>query len=354
MQPTKLSVLIGISLNDNPNKQPADRQAPAALAKELADAEASAQENGIGSRILLSCFRFLRRLMIVTLGVYLLMIACLALFENRLVYPGSKYPAGNWESEQQGFTEVEFAAADNTKLFGWYLPLQGSSPEGSGAVDASGSTRARTILHCHGNGENIAQVGAFTSKQFSSVLQANVFSFDYRGFGKSEGSPHEAGLQQDADAALAWICEQDKVKPADVIIVGHSLGGGMACYLAEKHGCKALILQRTFSSLPDAAARKYWMFPVSWVMQNRMNSAEAIKCCDVPLFQSHGDADRLIPIDLGKKLFDNSPAANKKFFEVPGMNHWDYLPDHYWTELEAFFDKVDPMNPVHNSEEPKT
>ncbi|MDB2687648.1 alpha/beta hydrolase, partial [Mariniblastus sp.] len=213
-------------------------------------------------------------------------------------------------------------------------------------ADASITIRPRTILHCHGNGENIAQVGAFTAKQFSQVLQANVFIFDYRGFGKSEGSPYEAGVKEDADAALAWLCEKDGVKPADVVIVGHSLGGGLACYLAKKHGCKALILQRTFSSLPDAAARKYWMFPVRLIMRNRLNSAETIKSCDVPLFQSHGEKDTLIPIDLGRKLFDNSPSSKKKFFPVSGMSHWDPLPQQYWVELKAFIEEVDPREPV--------
>ena len=279
--------------------------------------------------------------MFVTIGVYLLMIGFLAFFENRLVYPGSKYPAGNWESKEQGFTEVEFASEDKTKLFGWYLPLNAEAD----AAETSDAMRPRTVLHCHGNGENIAQVGAYVAKQFSQVLQANVFAFDYRGFGKSEGAPTEEGVKQDADAALAWLCERDNVQPADVIIVGHSLGGGLACYLAKKHGCKALILQRTFSSLPDAAARKYWMFPVQMIMRNQLNSAEAIKSCDVPLFQSHGEEDNLIPIDLGRKLFDNSPSADKKFFAVPKMTHWDHLPAEYWNELEAFIEKVDPREP---------
>ena len=238
------------------------------------------------------------------------MLGCLALFENRILYQGPKYSAGIWKPDEQGFTEAGFEAADGTKLFGWYLPYQGEGDE-----DAVGAMRPRTILHCHGNAENVAQVGAYTSKVFSQVLQANVFSFDYRGFGKSEGSPDETGVQQDADAALAWVCERDKVKPADVIIVGRSLGGGVACYLAKKHGCKALILQRTFSSLPDVAARKYWMFPVRWVMQNEMNSVEAIKHCDVPLFQSHGDADTLVPIDLGKKLFAVRRRPTRSFWK---------------------------------------
>ena len=328
-------------MNDHSKKHPLNSRQNA----ELTGVETASEIGGAGKQLWLNCFRFLRRLFIVTIGVYLLMIGCLMLFENRLVYPGSKYPIGNWESEEQGFTEVEFAAADDTKLFGWYLPWRGLRSEETGS-EASVSVRPRTILHCHGNGENIAQVGAYTVKQFSKVLQANVFSFDYRSYGKSEGSPTENGVKQDADAALAWVCQQDGVQPKDIIIVGHSIGGGLACYLAKKHDCKALILQRTFSSLPDAAARKFWMFPVHWVMRNQLNSAEAIKSCDVPLFQSHGDADTLVPINLGKKLFKNSPSTNKKLFSVPGMTHWGRLPDRYWVELEAFISQVDSSIPA--------
>ena len=286
---------------------------------------------------------------------YIGIIGLLAVLENRMLYPGSKYPYGNWDHQSQGFTEVEFTAADKTKLFGWYLPLTNDlpSPEAVEAGDVK-QKQPRTVLHCHGNGENIAQVGSFIAKKFSESLHANVFSFDYRGFGKSEGFPTEAGLEQDADAALAWLCERDGVQPADVIIVGDSLGGGLACYLAKKHGCKALVLRRTFSSLPDAAARLYPGLPVRWLMRNKMNSAEAIKSCNVPLFQSHGEADGLVPIDLGRKLFDNSPATNKKFFSVPGMPHWYQSPREYWTELEAFFEQVDPRKPLDKPSAPAT
>ena len=342
---------MGISLNLHSNSQPSDNQLAPSVAEDLRAAADDQATDSLVKQSLLICFRFLRRLVFVTIAVYLVMIGLLALFENRLVYPGSKYPAGNWDNQQQGFTEVEFAAADETKLFGWYLPRTNPSGTESGADETANPLRPRTVLHCHGNGENIAQVGSFSTKLFSEVLKANVFTFDYRGYGKSEGTPTEAGVKQDADAALAWLCEQDKVQPADVIIVGHSLGGGLACYLAKKHGCKALILQRTFSSLPDAAARKYWMFPVRLIMRNQMNSAEAIKSCDVPLFQSHGDKDSLVPIDLARKLFANSPSQDKQFFEVPGMSHWDPLPAEYWVELEAFFERVDPSDLSRSVEE---
>lgn len=289
-----------------------------------------------------SVARTIRNLLIAGGGIYLLMILVLAFFENSLIYPGSKYPRGNWNTERFGFSEIEFRASDGTKLFGWYLPYQfpnAIKPSGDASEsETSIARKPRTILHCHGNGENIAQVGAYTAPKFSQTLQANIFVFDYRGFGKSEGSPNESGVYLDAEAALEWVCEKANVRPDEVILVGHSLGGGPACYLAKKHGCQALILQRTFSSLPEAASYQYPMFPVGWIMQNRMDSATAIESCSMPLFQSHGDQDTLIPIELGKKVFDNSPAKAKKFFEVKGMGHFDPLPENYWRELAAFLD----------------
>ena len=87
------------------------------------------------------------------------------------------------------------------------------------------------------------------------------------------------------------------------------------------------------------------MFPVRLAMQSKMDSVEAIKHCDAPLFQSHGDADTLISIELGKKLFDSSPATDKQFFEASGVTHLHPLPGRYWTELEAFFERVDPRPP---------
>lgn len=299
--------------------------------------------------LLKGMFRLLRILLLAVSGLYLVLVAALALFENSLVYPGSKYPKGNWEAEKLGYSEVEFKSTDGTKLFGWYLSYvppggvaagKGNSnePSNGGAGNSKSKSQARTILHCHGNAENIAQVGAYTARQFSQSLRANVFAFDYRGFGKSEGSPHEQGVLQDAEAALEWVCQKDNVKPNDVILVGHSLGGGPACFLAEKYGCRALILQRTFSSLPEVAAYHYPVFPVGWIMQNRMDSATAITSCPMPLFQSHGDQDTLIPIQLGKKIFDRSPAKKKKFFKVKGMGHLDPLPGNYWRALAAFID----------------
>src|SRR5205085_4755871 len=88
--------------------------------------------------------------------------------------------------------------------------------------------------------------------------QVTVFAFDYRGYGKSEGSPLEAGILADADAAQHWLAERLGLTPADIVVMGRSLGGGVAVDLAARNGARGLILQNTPTSIPDAAANLYW------------------------------------------------------------------------------------------------
>ncbi len=276
---------------------------------------------------------WISRILIVVVGIYLLMLALLLFNENDLVYPGSRYPKGDWDPEFE-FEEVNLQAADGTELIGWYLPPPASKQ----------ATRCRTILILHGNAENVAEVSAYAGQRFRQLLQAEVFTVDYRGFGKSDGRPNELGVMQDSNAALDWICERSGKSPNQILLVGHSLGGGPAVELAQQRGAQALILQRTYSSLPDAAAINYPMFPVRWLMQNQFASIDKIGDCPQPLFQSHGSADQLIPIRLAKQLFETSPAREKEFFEVAGMSHWDPLPDEYWPRLKAFIDRVAPLS----------
>ena len=298
--------------------------------------------------------QLLRAGLIIGLG-YIGIIVFLMANETFLVYPGSKYPKGNWQPENFNYEEVQFNSKDGTKLYGWYLhrPVktdQGDTkPNQSGEVTLTETDSQETVafndgltfLHCHGNAENIAEVGQYSGDRFRQTFNADLFTFDYRGFGKSEGTPFEAGVLEDSEAAFQWLCEKTNKQPTDISLIGHSLGGGPAVHLAKKYGCRLIILQRTYSSISDAGQKQYPWLPVRMLMRNQFHSAEKIKDVSAPLFQSHGDADRLIPIELGKQVFDNSPTTNKKFVAVKGMTHWDPLPQNYWTELITFVDSIE-------------
>lgn len=274
-----------------------------------------------------------KRLTIIIAVGYLAILGTLAANETKLVYPGSKYPKGIWKPHNFNHDEVEFQSKDGTGLVGWYMKKPLFIPTGS---------PDRTVLLCHGNAENVAESAGYSGEYFRHALVADVFVFDYRGYGKCEGTPCEEGVLEDSEAALDWICEKTGKAPEDIIIVGHSLGGGPAVHLAHEFGCKALVLQRTFSSMTDAAQHSYPWLPVKLVMRNQYCSHEKIKSCDCPLYQSHGSDDKLIPVELALKLFRSSPSETKKFSEFTGLGHYDPLPLGYWYDLREFVNQIDP------------
>ena len=281
-----------------------------------------------------------KRLAVIMAVGYLAILGTLAFKETSLVYPGSKFPKGLWEPINFNYEEVVFESADGTELVGWYMNKPLIIPP---------NCSDRTVLLCHGNGENVAESAGYNGEYFRHTLYADVFVFDYRGFGKCEGTPTEAGILADADAALKWVCAKTNKQPEDIILVGHSLGGGPAVHLASTYGCKAMILQRTFSSMTDAAQHSYPWLPVSWIMRNRYPSHEKIKTCECPLYQSHGADDKLIPVESALKLFRSSPAKVKKFNEFVGIGHYDELPLDYWYDVREFMNRVDPpIEPVED------
>lgn len=260
--------------------------------------------------------------MLITIVVaYLLVLVFLAFFENRLVYPGSKYPRGEWNPDGFVYEEIQFEAADGTKLVGWYLPRSGAT---------------ETVLLCHGNGENAAQASSFMGEQLRQHLNANVFVYDYRGYGKSEGSPNEPGLLLDSEAAFDWLCDRESKTCKEIIVCGHSLGGGPAVHLASTSGAKILIIQQSFNSIVDAAGTQYPWVPVSLLMKNRFPSEEKIKNFDGPLFCSHGDCDKVVPFKCGRQLYDAAVSEQKTFYRRVGLGHYDHWDNEYWTTLQEF------------------
>jgi uncharacterized protein len=163
--------------------------------------------------------------------------------------------------------------------------------------------------------------------------------FDYRGFGKSEGLPTEKGVLLDARAARKWLAERTTVEEGQIVVMGESLGGGVAVDLAAKDGARGLILESTFTSLPDVASGILPYTPVRYLMRNRLDSLAKITEYHGPLLQAHGDDDRLIPIALAKKLHEAAPGP-KQFVTIPGAGHnWSPTPE-YVQQLNQFIEHL--------------
>jgi fermentation-respiration switch protein FrsA (DUF1100 family) len=247
------------------------------------------------------------------------------LIERSLVYPVPSRERGDWRPRWLRPQNVWFRSADNTKLHGWYAP----NPD-----------PRRLVLYCHGNGEHVADQANLVFR-LQSHLAATVFVFDYRGYGRSRGKPHERGCIADGMAAHRWLAERESVDPGDIVVVGRSLGGAVGVAIAAEQGARALVLENTFSKMTDAAAHLYPWLPVRLVMSNRYNSVRRIKDYDGPLFQCHGTADDIVPMQLGSRLFDACPSRMKHFYEVPYGGHNDNPPPAYYAALANFLEHVD-------------
>ncbi len=273
----------------------------------------------LGSIALTWLWKLLRIAALSYLGVLLVLLY----LENWLVYPAPRYPAGDWEAAHLPHEDVYLTSADGTKLHGWYVEHQ--------------EPRA-AILYCHGNGEHVAYNDDLL-RLLRDKFRVSVFAFDYRGYGRSEGAPFETGILEDGEAAHAWLAERTGLAQKDIVLMGRSIGGGVAVHLAAKNGARGLILESTFSTLPDAAARQFPWLPVRWLMKNRYDSVTKIADYRGPLLQSHGDCDTLIDVSLAKKLFD-AAGGPKEFFDVSGGDHNCMQPAEYYAALDAFLDKL--------------
>lgn len=260
------------------------------------------------------------RLARILLIAYAAVLVLLMLFENSLIYFPSKYPSGNWQPAMV-FEDAWFTASDGTKLHGWYL----HHPK----------PRA-VVLFLHGNAGNISHRAEVLRQ--ANRLDMSILAIDYRGYGRSEGAPDEPGILADARAARDWLAERAGVPPASIVLWGESLGGAVAVDLATE-GARGLVLENTFTSLCDAAACHYPWVPVRWLMRHQLNSLEKIKQYRGPLLQFHGDADTIVPYELGCRLFEAAPGT-KQFVCVAGGDHNDLRTDTFWSALDEFLNRL--------------
>jgi fermentation-respiration switch protein FrsA (DUF1100 family) len=163
----------------------------------------------------------------------------------------------------------------------------------------------------------------------------SVLVFDYPGFGQSEGRTSEAGCYAAADAAYDWLISTAGIPSNRIIVFGISLGGGVAVDLAARRPAKALVLVKTFTSLPEAAAHILPLVPVRRLMVNQFDSLSKIPRCTQPLFIVSGTRDHLVPYQHGPILFE---AANepKQFYALDGSRHNQALPPDFYVTLSRF------------------
>lgn len=272
------------------------------------------------SSLLGSIPQWLRKIAVgIAVGV-LFWLVMIMIFEDQMIYFPAKYPEGNWQPEASRVVveDCYFLTEDGLRLHGWFCP----------ADDAN-----LTLLWCHGNAGNITH--RLENLRLLHELGINVFIFDYRGYGKSEGDPSEEGIYRDAVAAYDYLITRTDVRPDSVVFFGRSLGTGVAVDLGLKRNARAMILESAFTTAKEMASAIFPLPIAQFVIHSKFDSLGKIREIHVPLLFIHGDEDRTVPIDQGRKLFE---AANepKSFYVIPGADH----NDTYQVGGSEYFEKI--------------
>ena len=239
----------------------------------------------------------------------LTVVVTLRVIENRLIYYPPRYPEG-FPSPATYAGEVEevwLETADGVRINAFYH---------------SNPASQQVLLWFHGNAENIGYgLGHLRTLAKTGV---SILAVDYRGYGKSEGKPDEAGVYRDADAAYDYLTGQRHFPPQDIIIYGHSLGGAVAVNLASRRPCGGVIVESSFTSARDMARRMFALPLIEYVVKSRFDSLESIRAVHAPILIVHGTRDEVVPFAMGRQLFAAAPQP-KRFYPIEGAGHNDLM-----------------------------
>lgn len=257
-------------------------------------------------------------------GLFTLLTACG--IEERLIFHPSAAIARTPRQVGLEFEDVFFTAGDGVRLHGWFVPHRGARS---------------TLVWFHGNAGNISH-RVDNIKLLHDKVKVNVFIFDYRGYGRSEGRPSETGTYRDGEAALDLLRAKVGAHAGKIILFGRSLGAAVAVEMATRFDSQGLILESPFISVAEMARVVLPYLPVGALLRSRYDVGSKIKNIKVPLLVLHGDRDEIVPLSHGKAVFDAAPEP-KKFFIIAGAGHNDtYIvgSDSYFGQLRDFIDQA--------------
>ncbi len=245
-------------------------------------------------------------IIIILIGVYAALCLFLFLAQSKLLYY-PEYPSRTItltpKSVNLSYETISFETEDSVKLFGWFVPR----PHAKG-----------TVIIFHGNAGNISHRVELI--QLFYRIGLNTFIFDYRGYGQSEGRPSEHGTYLDAEATWLYLTQSRNILPGEIVLFGRSLGGPIAAWLAQKHNPAGLIIESSFTSIPELAAELYPYLPVKLLCRYEYNTREYVTKIRCPIFIIHNVHDEIVPFKHGQKLFEKAQSP-KEFLETTGSHN---------------------------------
>lgn len=243
--------------------------------------------------------RMIKNILLLLLGLVLLN-SCMYLQQSSMIF--FPYATLDQTPAEWGlvYEDVFLDTEDGVRLHGWYIPRHGSK---------------QALLFFHGNAGNISHRGA--SVEIFHRLGLNVFIFDYRGYGKSQGKPDEKGLYKDARAAWRYLSKERGFGQEEIILFGRSLGGAVAAELAAEIQPGGLILESTFSSAKDVANAVFPVLSRLIFLRYDFDTATHVRRVACPVLVLHSPDDEIIPFRLGEKVFQAAKEP-KSFVKMRG------------------------------------
>lgn len=267
------------------------------------------------------------RILLALFLAYIALLVVAYFLQSRLVHlphiPGRAL-IGSPADIRIPYEVVEVTTEDGVRLHGWWVPAE--QPRG-------------TLLFFHGNAGNISH-RLETISIFHS-LGLNIFIFDYRGYGQSTGRPTEKGLYRDGEAAYRYLVEERGIAPGEIVFFGRSLGGAVAARTATVYPARGLILESTFTSVPDLGAELYRFLPVRLLARLRYDTRAHLAQTDIPVLIIHSEEDEIIPYHHAEALAATA-GPRGRLVTIQGDHNTGFLQAgrSYRQALDAFLDEV--------------
>jgi len=238
-------------------------------------------------------------------GVYVLVCIAAFVMQRQLIYHPFRQILATPEAVGLKFHEIKLKSPDGVEFMVWFIPAESS------VVSA---------VYFHGNAENVSN--SIDRYQMLHDLGVNVYAFEYRGYAGSMGTPSEDAIAQDLTTFSEYLTESLPAG-AKIILLGRSLGGGVAAIFATIHAVDGIIFESTFNRMVDVGRKAFPYLPISLLLRERYDSEAIVRSLNTPVLVVHSRDDEVIPFELGRKLFD-AAAGEKSFAEIEGSHNGGY------------------------------
>ncbi len=251
---------------------------------------------------------------------YVLLLIIVFLFQGKLLYHPTtdNYLQNQVEREPAEIEKVKITTKDKINLIGWFYNRN--------------LEEYKTILFFHGNAGSLEN-RTYKLNHFKN-LNLNFLIIAWRGFSGNKGKPNEMGLYEDAKSAIKWL-KAKGIKEKNIILYGESLGTGVVVEVAQNKNYAGVILESPFTSMVNMGKKYYPFFPVNLLLKDKFESYKKINNILVPVLIMHGKVDKIVPYDMGKKMYElaNEP---KFFYSQEYGDHMIEYDEKLLTALKKF------------------